>query len=91
MNIFETTDAYERWLATFMKPVAGDVRLKHESMRADAFTFFRATFYLWAHFWQGLPAPVTEAPRVLAMGDAHVENFGTWVPGEMPHVFVRSS
>ena len=61
-----------------MAPVVADLRLKHESMRADAFTFFRATFYLWAQFWEHLPAPISKAPRILGIGDAHVENFGTW-------------
>ena len=78
MNISKSTGAYERWLAKFMVPVVADLRLKHESMRADAFTFFRATFYLWAQFWEHLPAPISKAPRILGIGDAHVENFGTW-------------
>jgi uncharacterized protein (DUF2252 family) len=61
-----------------MDTLAPDLRLKHESMREDAFTFFRATFYRWTQLWQGLPATITRAPTVLGVGDAHVENFGTW-------------
>jgi hypothetical protein len=47
-------------------------------MRRDRFTFFRATFYRWAQHWDRVAAPVRAAPEVLAIGDAHVENFGTW-------------
>ena len=78
MNIFQSTSAYERWLAHFMKPIRRDLRLKHKLMRKSAFTFFRATFYRWAQLWPSLPAPIAEAPTVLGVGDAHVENFGTW-------------
>jgi uncharacterized protein (DUF2252 family) len=78
MNIFKSTNAYERWLSGFVQPIAADLKFKHESMRSDVFTFFRATFYLWAQLWPQLPASISKAPRVLAVGDAHVENFGTW-------------
>jgi uncharacterized protein (DUF2252 family) len=78
MNIVESSGAYERWLSKFMQPIAADLKVKHESMRTDVFTFFRATFYFWAQLWPLLPAPITKAPHLLAVGDAHVENFGTW-------------
>ena len=78
MNVFQSTVAYERWLAGFMHPIAHDLRLKHKAMRKNAFTFFRATFYRWAQLWPGLPTPIAQAPAVLGVGDAHVENFGTW-------------
>lgn len=78
MNIVQSTDAYERWLARFVKAIAADLKFKRESMRSDVFTFFRATFYLWAQLWPQLPASIAKAPRLLAVGDAHVENFGTW-------------
>jgi hypothetical protein len=82
MNIVTSTAAYERWLSAFLSPIAADLKTKHQSMRADAFTFFRATFYFWGKLWQQLPAPVSDAPQVLAVGDAHVENFGTWCDQE---------
>jgi hypothetical protein len=78
MNIVKSTAAYERWLSGFLEPIVADLKFKHESMCSDAFTFFRATFYYWAQLWPQLPAPVSEAPTLLAVGDAHVENFGTW-------------
>ena len=78
MTIVESTAAYERWLSKFLEPIVADLKFKHESMRGDVFTFFRATFYFWAQLWPQLSAPVSQAPEVLAVGDAHVENFGTW-------------
>jgi hypothetical protein len=78
VNIFQSSTAYERWLGGVMHLVAPDLRLEHKLMRKNAFTFFRATFYRWAELWQRLPAPITAAPAVLGVGDAHVENFGTW-------------
>ena len=78
MNVVKSTGTYERWLSRFVQPIAADLKVKHESMRSDVFTFFRATFYLWAQLWPQLPSSIAKAPRLLGVGDAHVENFGTW-------------
>jgi hypothetical protein len=78
VNIIESTASYERWLKGYVRPVAKDVRLKHQWMRDDAFLFFRATFYRWAQIWPTLPLSLVGAPSVLGIGDSHVENFGTW-------------
>jgi len=51
-------------------------------MRSDAFPFFRATFYRWAQVWSGICGEAAKAPRALAVGDLHVENFGTWRDSE---------
>ena len=82
MNVIASTAAYERWLRKFFAPIEVDLARKHELMRHDRFTFFRATFYRWAQNWDRVAAPVRAAPPVLAIGDAHVENFGTWRDGE---------
>jgi len=47
-------------------------------MRSDPFRFFRATYYRWAQLWPETCPDLADAPRVLAVGDLHVENFGTW-------------
>jgi len=78
MNVVTATRRYEDWLERFFDPVAGDVAKKHESMGDDRLTFLRATFYRWAQVWQTLPARIRDAPPVYAIGDAHVETFGTW-------------
>lgn len=44
--------------------------------------FLRATFYRWAQLWPELCADLTDAPEILAVGDLHVENFGTWRDSE---------
>ena len=82
MDIVASTKNYEHWLSQFLVPVAPDLHHKHEEMGDDSFTFLRATFYRWAQNWQQLPSAIRRAPEVLAVGDAHVENFGTWRDGE---------
>ena len=40
--------------------------------------FLRATYYRWAQLWPQVCPDLAHAPKVLAVGDLHVENFGTW-------------
>jgi len=77
-TIFEATSRYEAWLRRQTKVVEGDLRKKHRKMADDPFTFLRATFYRWLELWPHLCEKLTDAPEVLAVGDLHVENFGTW-------------
>src|SRR5688572_27435851 len=46
------------------------------------FKFLRGTYYWWAAAWERGGPDVTDAPRVLGVGDLHVENFGTWRDAE---------
>jgi len=78
MNIVKATRQYERWLSAHTSVVAADLHLKHERMAADQFSFFRATFYRWMQLWSEVCSSLNEAPHLLAVGDLHVENFGTW-------------
>jgi len=78
MDIIASTKSYESWLAKRTPIVAGDLRLKHQFMSAEVFPFLRATFYRWLQCWQEVCPRAAQAPRVLAVGDLHVENFGTW-------------
>src|SRR6476620_11725901 len=78
MNIVQATHQYERWLAQHTTLVRPDLVLKHASMKRDAFSFLRATFYRWTQVWEDVCADLCGAPEVLAIGDLHVENFGTW-------------
>ena len=82
MNIQTATSAYEKWLSAHLTIVPGDLRAKHEAMRADVFPFLRATFYRWAQVWPEVCADENKAPTVLAVGDLHIENFGTWRDAE---------
>ena len=47
-------------------------------MRESAFVFLRGTFYRWIELWPERCAALDDAPRVLGVGDLHLENFGTW-------------
>jgi hypothetical protein len=78
MNIIKATQRYEEWLGQHTALVKPDLRLKHERMAEAAFPFLRATFYRWMQIWPEACPDLADAPRVLAVGDLHVENFGTW-------------
>jgi Uncharacterized protein conserved in bacteria (DUF2252) len=76
--IIAATEAYERWLHERVEVVESDLKLKHQLMRGSVFAFLRATFYRWASLWQETCPDLAKGPRVMAVGDLHVENFGTW-------------
>src|SRR5215467_14283967 len=78
MNVVKATRHYEEWLAHRTTIIKKDLRLKHANMKSAAFSFLRATFYRWAQLWPDICSDLAKAPRVLAVGDLHVENFGTW-------------
>jgi hypothetical protein len=78
MKIFKATDRYEAWLSRHLRVIPKDLELKHQQMRTAPFPFLRATFYRWAQTWAEHCPREAKAPRVLAVGDLHVENFGTW-------------
>ena len=82
MDIVASTRSYERWLARCVPLRPADLELKHRLMAADPFSFLRATFYRWAQQWPQACSEVAAAPAVLAVGDLHVENFGTWRDAE---------
>jgi len=78
MNIFKATADFERWLANRLPIIRQDVALKHTHMAEAPFPFFRATFYRWIQLWPEVCPDLAKAPAVLAIGDLHIENFGTW-------------
>jgi hypothetical protein len=82
MDINKATQVYEAWLGARIPLIDADLRLKHQRMAQSAFPFFRATFYRWVQLWPQVCAEAAVAPSVLAVGDLHVENFGTWRDGE---------
>jgi hypothetical protein len=82
VDILKATDNFERWLAKQLLLVRQDVHLKHEHMAEAPFPFFRATFYRWLQLWPELCSDLAKAPAVLAVGDLHIENFGTWRDAE---------
>ena len=81
-DIHQATRAYETWLRRRIKVVDADLRLKHLRMAESPFVFLRGTFYRWLQLWPVVCDSLVDAPRVLAVGDVHVENFGTWRDAE---------
>ena len=74
----EATAAYELWLGDTLSLVPADLQRKHEQMRLTGLGFLRATFYRWAQLWPVHCPELVDAPRVLSVGDLHIENFGDW-------------
>jgi Uncharacterized protein conserved in bacteria (DUF2252) len=78
MSFRKDNDAYEAWLARHCDVVKKDVKHKHKRMTKNPFVFLRATYFRWAKEIGSWCPEVMDAPKVLAVGDLHLENFGTW-------------
>lgn len=80
MGIVAANRDYERWLGTQLGGVliASDLDRKHKRMSESAYSFLRATYWRWAETILEVCPDLASAPRVLAVGDIHLENFGTW-------------
>jgi hypothetical protein len=77
-SIVDATRGYEAWVARQVPLVRADIEFKHEQMARAPFPFLRATFYRWVQQWKVRCGDLARAPKVLAVGDLHTENFGTW-------------
>ena len=84
MGIVAANRAYEGWLKQQLDGhvVAQDLRLKREKMSENAFSFLRATYWLWSETILDACPELAQLPAVLAVGDTHLENFGTWTDRE---------
>jgi len=80
LSIRRSTKSYEDWLSAQLDGdiVAKDLRRKHDKMRESPFAFLRATYWRWAETVLEVCPHLKGAPSVLAVGDIHLENFGTW-------------
>jgi hypothetical protein len=85
MNFQQTNARFEEWLENRCLVIGcglvkEDLKQKHHCMKKSAFVFLRATSFLWAKIIedQELCFDLSNAPRMLSIGDAHVENFGSW-------------
>ena len=81
-KIERVTASYEAWMRSCTTVLASDLRSKHEQMKEDAFGFLRGTFYRWAQLWPSICSDLCKAPKVVAVGDLHVNSFGTWRDAE---------
>jgi len=86
MTIQDATREYESWLGGKTPLDFADIECKHERMSdaGDPFPCFRGTYYRRAQRWSEVCSDLADAPHVLAVGDLHVENFGTWRNGSTP-------
>lgn len=78
MSFIDDNSAYESWLRRKCTVDKEGLRRKHKDMSDEAFTFLRGTYFRWAKTIEKLCPEFDDAPHVLAIGDVHVENFGTW-------------
>ena len=80
MNIVDSTRHHESWLESQTNLQKSRLGKKNYKMACGAFPFLRATFYQWVQRWQKECSDLRERDQdvVLAMGDFHAENFGTW-------------
>lgn len=81
-SISDATRSFERWLGARTRIVEADLAFKHEQMATSPFSFLRATFYRWMQLWPLRCPDLAAAPHVLAVGDLHTENFGSWRDAE---------
>jgi hypothetical protein len=84
MQFADATRSYETWLAAALPAplVPSDLEQKHKLLAdaKDAFPFFRGTYYRWVQHAE--KSDWSDAPRVMAIGDLHVANFGSWRDAE---------
>jgi uncharacterized protein (DUF2252 family) len=77
-SVVAATRSYESWVSRQVPLVRADLAFKHEQMALAPFPFLRSTFYRWVQVWDVTCPDLAKAPTVLAIGDLHTENFGTW-------------
>ena len=78
MNVRQATASYEKWIASCIAVDRHALSFKHKQMTLGLFPFLRATFYRWVQIWREVAGEAALAPALLAVGDLHLENFGTW-------------
>src|ERR1700744_5511121 len=81
-DIESVTANYEAGMRSCTTVLRSDLQSKHEKTKETPFGFLRGTFYRWAQLWPSLCADLCGAPKVLAVGDLHVNSFGTWRDAE---------
>jgi uncharacterized protein DUF2252 len=81
-SIEGVTASYEAWMRSCTTVLRSDLQSKHEQMKETPFGFLRGTFYRWAQLWPSVCSDLCGAPKVLAVGDLHVNSFGTWRDAE---------
>jgi len=78
MKIHKSTRKYEKWLRKELNVCEADLALKAQKITEDRCAFLRGTFYRWMQLFPEVCKKASDAPIVLAVGDLHAANFGTW-------------
>ena len=79
-TIQQANKDYENWLRDELhgEIVKDDLTEKHQKMCEGPFPFLRATYWRWAETILTPCPELREGAGALAVGDAHLENFGVW-------------
>lgn len=80
-TIIESTNDYEAWMRQRTDVSEKLLAKKHRKMAEGPFSFLRATFYRWVEQWPEVCPQLATRHQdiILAVGDLHLENFGTWL------------
>jgi len=78
LNIVKDTQRYEQFIRKNIPLVESDLLLKHKKMGQSRFAFLRATYYRWAQNFSKTLPDLAKAQHITAIGDIHLENFGTF-------------
>ncbi len=83
-DIRASTRANEDWLRAALgaEVVEDDLAARRAKLAEGPFTYLRATYWRWVEMLPEAWSPKRPGTRVLAVGDIHLENFGTWRDGE---------
>ena len=80
-DIVQSTADFENWVRTQINLREDHLQAKHDKMAEQLFEFFRATFYRWCERWNDACTEWARAEPVIAVGDLHIQNFGSWRDG----------
>lgn len=81
VSIKKANKAYEDWLRQQLKGelIVADLKAKRKKMiKKGPFGFLRGTYWRWAETILQLCPDPGQGPSVLAVGDIHLENYGSW-------------
>ncbi|HEY6794508.1 MAG TPA: DUF2252 family protein [Kineosporiaceae bacterium] len=74
----DSSAAFLAWMADHPPVIEPEFAVRAKKIAQDPFTFLRGTFYRWAELFGWYCPELAGAPRILAVGDLHADNFGTW-------------
>lgn len=76
----QSAKAYEIWLRKRAGKnfVSADMTWKRQKISENPFSFLRGTYWRFAETILSDAPELAALPRILAVGDIHLENFGSW-------------